>query len=582
MPKSGSVKTYYKSYQGIELYWVEQSINTTNKTISIKYELRHFGEAKAVAITDTQQKLCELQVGSYTADVSVKVDCPAGAFTKVLQSGSISVPYGSNIKLSFNIGFHTAGVTAVEGSGTATVSKPFNNVSTLTAAKYTNVIGTAASFTIENASSTGSNNYLLTHTLTYKLAHDNTTGTIATGVSNVGVTWNIPNTLHSKLKDRIETECTYTLTTYFNGLLLGTSTSKGAIKVDVNKCKPVPTVFLYVSDAVSVDLTGSEYTIINGVSTLVYAASATAQYGASIVSYEAKNGTQKKTGQSGAFEKATNNTVEITVTDSRGITGTITESLTMLPYAPPTCNLKAENPDTQGRTTLTIDGSLWYKDFGLTTNNITVEYRMKDGSWGAWEEAGYASYTSTGYQVTTSIGGLDYQTGYTFQARATDKINTVYSAEVSVKSIPIFDWGAEDFNFNVPVSFQGDFMQDMIIESGTEAMGSNGTWYWYKWQSGRAECFGVRNYGNMGTATAWGALYLSEIFNQSLPTGLFKAAPHFVSITPMGTSTSNCSFICQGNSAPTKDSTGNFYVARAVNGTMGACKLGFHCLGFWK
>lgn len=61
---------------------------------------------------------------------------------------------------------------------------------------------------------------------------------------------------------------------------------------------------------------------------------------------------------------------------------------------------------------------------------------------------------------------------------------------------------------------------DYIVEYGQEAMGSNGTWYWEKWASGKAICYGKRNYGRISLGVPG-----TQEFTQTLPSGLFISEP---------------------------------------------------------
>ena len=56
----------------------------------------------------------------------------------------------------------------------------------------------------------------------------------------------------------------------------------------------------------------------------------------------------------------------------------------------------------------------------------------------------------------------DYKAKYTFQAKAIDKLITKESVERTVKAVPVFDWGEEDFNFNVPVTIQGKDVGELL------------------------------------------------------------------------------------------------------------------------
>lgn len=131
------------------------------------------------------------------------------------------------------------------------------------------------------------------------------------------------------------------------------------------------------------------------------------------------------------------------------------------------------------------------------------------------------------------------------------------------------------------VKINGYAVSDFVIETGTESMGSNGTWYWRKWYSGRAEAYGCRNYGNMAVSTAWGGLYRSEAFNQDLPS-IFAAIPDVIDVTIRG-STSHGGWICKHESyAPSAIKTGGFIVVRPASATMSQVFIGFSVIGRWK
>ena len=133
---------------------------------------------------------------------------------------------------------------------------------------------------------------------------------------------------------------------------------------------------------------------------------------------------------------------------------------------------------------------------------------------------------------------------------------------------------------NGPLWVEGYNLNDFVHTSGTASMGSNGTWYWRKWNSGMAECWGVRNYGNMAVSTAWGSLYESSVFNQALPSGLFNAAPSVVNINIV--SSQGAAWIVQGYGSNSATQTGNFSVVRPVSGNLSQVYIGFHAIGRWK
>ena len=70
---------------------------------------------------------------------------------------------------------------------------------------------------------------------------------------------------------------------------------------------------------------------------------------------------------------------------------------------------------------------------------------------------------------SVNLTGLNYQSIYTFQAKAVDKVVTIETTEKRVKTTPVFDWGEDDFEFNVPVTFNSGIngLIDVIYPVGS-------------------------------------------------------------------------------------------------------------------
>ena len=137
-----------------------------------------------------------------------------------------------------------------------------------------------------------------------------------------------------------------------------------------------------------------------------------------------------------------------------------------------------------------------------------------------------------------------------------------------------------NFNFT-SFTINGDTIADYIIETGSESMGSNGTWYWSKWKSGKSECYGCRDYGRMAISTAWGNLYRSDIFAQNLPNNVFIRTPDIININLVSSSFGG--WICKHeNASPSAITTGSFIVVRPTSGTTTMTYIGFHIIGAWK
>ena len=224
-----------------------------------------------------------------------------------------------------------------------------------------------------------------------------------------------------------------------------------------------PTLSPTVKDigSVSITLTGdANNKLIKDYNVMSVSAGATALKEATIKSYKISCGGKSITTESGTLDFVDSGTFTFSVTDSRGNTTTQKVTKTLIPYVKLTCNLSANAPTTAGDMTFTVKGNYFNGSFGAVTNTLTVQYRYKtnSGSYGAWTNLTPTISNNT-YTANGSLTGLDYQNSYTIQARALDAIydeNPRVSAEKKVKTTPVFDWGENDFNFNVPVSHQNN------------------------------------------------------------------------------------------------------------------------------
>lgn len=223
-----------------------------------------------------------------------------------------------------------------------------------------------------------------------------------------------------------------------------------------------------VTDSLSSGLTGDTSTIIRYVSSAKVSFACEARKQSTLKNASVKIGSKVSNIAYSTETTASSNTTisaidgevfGVTVLDSRGFRTThYVAAERYIKYFFPTCSLTVTNPTVSGgNTTLTADGLCFNGSFGSVANTITVQYRYKTttGSYSSWKSM---TVTRNGdkYTATASVSGLNYQTKYSFQARITDKITTITSIESIAKSQPVFDWGEDDFRFNVPVTVDGD------------------------------------------------------------------------------------------------------------------------------
>ena len=120
--------------------------------------------------------------------------------------------------------------------------------------------------------------------------------------------------------------------------------------------------------------------------------------------------------------------------------------------------MTATNPDaTTNKSTITIKGTFFNSTFGAENNTVAIKVRWKEGSgtYSDWVDA--TTTTNNNAVNATYEATLDYTKQWTIQASITDKLTTIFSKEVVIITLPVFDWSKSDFNFNVPVSSSKSF-----------------------------------------------------------------------------------------------------------------------------
>lgn len=272
------------------------------------------------------------------------------------------------------------------------------------------------------------------------------------------ISWTIPTSFYNQIPDT--TSKTGKLVSYYydtQGRKNFNSTSTFTAKI-ADGLLPTVSGTVVTTDALSSQLSGNTSTIINGVSNVKITVTASPTQGSTITNKYCKyqdnfynftniGSTTIDGGYSGAFEFG--------AIDARSRSNTQRLTLTAIDYRRPTVSLNGVTISTSGVATINITGTWFNGSFGATANTLTVQYRYKSSSsssWGSWTTISNVTKNSDGtYSATATKSGLSYTNTYNFEARVTDKINTVSSKEYSGKSLPVFDWSKNDFNFNVPV-----------------------------------------------------------------------------------------------------------------------------------
>ena len=395
--------------------------------------------------------------------------------TQTVSTQYITVAHNSDGTKSVSVkGYCASGV----GLGTANVSGTF----ICTSIPRQATISTAPNFTdIDNPS------------ITYSNPAGNTVSTLQACISLTGskddiayrdisktgttYTFNLTESERNILRNATTTANTRTVIFIVRTVLGGNTYYSTLSKtLTITNANPTITATAYDTNSTTLALTGNNQTIIKGYNSVYVSMTSQAYKGASIVNGYITNNGKIYDIQSGTIHNIENPTISFFTQDSRGNTLTKDITLTIVDYIKLTCDLDVKAPTADGRMSFTIKGNYFNASFGAASNTLALAYRIKenDGSYGAWTTASTTiSKSNNTYSQSIDISGLNYRSSYTVQARAIDKLNTIYSVEVKVKTTPIFDWGEEDFNFNVPVNINGDLNITGSLSYGGGGSGSS-------------------------------------------------------------------------------------------------------------
>lgn len=319
-----------------------------------------------------------------------------------------------------------------------------------------------------------------TTTVSYKAAGQSNFTAIWTKQKHTSYGWTVPSSLYSLIPNAKEIEITLKCETYSGSTLIGTETDTITAYASESKCKPTVSVSSEDVNTESIALTGNKKCIINGISNLKVVTTATGKNGATISSVMAYCGSKSGSGSSVTFTGAESNTVYVIVTDSRGFSTRVDDkSLTLKNYIQPTITPTITRDTPTGDTvTVSVKGKWFNSTFGAVTNTIRLRVKYKiDGAadYGAYSEL---TVTKSGneYTATAKLSGLVYTNAYRFQIRLDDEVYTdtkgyrdaKYVPNIYLsKGIPIFDWGEDSFNFNVPVTIEGKSLADIFWPVGS-------------------------------------------------------------------------------------------------------------------
>lgn len=180
------------------------------------------------------------------------------------------------------------------------------------------------------------------------------------------------------------------------------------------------------------------------------------------------------------FENASLSSYLFDAYDSREFWSSVTIPVNsnMIQYIPITCNPELYRQSSSNNVIfMKVNGNYFNQSFGLRNNSLMLSYRYREATnstFGSWISIDTSSIetTTSSYSNTTGIqlgDTFDYRKAYVFEIRASDG-NQSHVLTTDIKTVnvqsgePLFDWGSDNFCFNIPVKF----MSNIILSCGDQ------------------------------------------------------------------------------------------------------------------
>lgn len=440
-----------------------------------------------VTLTPTPVYTLSISQGTGSKIVVNRTSCAGSAETGKLSNGD-KLCKGDVLKITFSASEHYALKTkTVNGSSftsgnTHTVSKNVSVVSTATP--------TSSSIYATNASVGGYcditiKRYNASHIHTVEYDIGGTTGTIASKTTDTSIRWTVPTSFFSILKESTYGNCTITCKTYSGSTLLGSSNC--VIRITVPSSPPIITASVIDINEKTVALTGDNKILIRYMSSAQCTISATPRNSADIISKNI-NG-ESPINNMRTFNNVTESIFFFSATDSRGFSSLEEIKPIMIAYTKLTCNpVLSRSGVSSNSIVMQCTGNYYNGSFGANSNTLRIRFRYKEtdaSSYTQWTTVQSNKYTiGTKSYSTPSLVSLgdefDYRKSYVFQIQAIDgtaehPLTTVTKTIPVSRGVPIFDYGENDFNFNVPVMINRVNIMDIMYPVGSIYMHSSGT-----------------------------------------------------------------------------------------------------------
>lgn len=342
------------------------------------------------------------------------------------------------------------------------------------------------------------------------------------------------------------------------------------------------------------------------------------KYGASIVAYslQAEGGRYTEPYISNILAQSGESTIVGFVSDSRWFGNHTIQKINVIayeaPYISPSSGYKSvicercteDGTANESGTYLHIKGMRNYTKINtngiVNTCSVKCRYKPEGGSWSHTVGEGFDVLLPTNtsndtFDMILADIVTDTTLTYTVELNIVDDTNTpsvmIFNIPSEEVAFHLRDGGKGaafgkyaitenllecvwDAKFHKGVSINNKEVADFVVEQGYVDI-----WYYRKWYSGRAECFGsIRRTVNI--SSAWGAIYYGTVDAYALPTGLFTDVPICQVTADFGVN-SQAAWLCVAGST-TKDSAPAVWFCRPNISNEANYDILYYAMGSWK
>lgn len=300
----------------------------------------------------------------------------------------------------------------------------------------------------------------------------------ASTITGTSVAFTIPNDFYYAIPNAKSGKCKLTLYTLSGSTVVGdTVTTEIQITTVSDRCNPTLTLSVNNDNSSTSSLTGSSTAFIRGYSDAKCNVTATGRYGATITRIWTTGKYTDNGNGSYTISPIEVDTITFYAQDSRGYTGSVSVEITLVPYVVLTNNAITGRPNpTDGSAFIQFQGQYFNDTFGSVRNTLSIQYKVEypDGSIDANWKTVTATISDSAYSAYIAFSGFDYTKTYKIHTIVADKLLTLDKVIPLKQGIPVFDWGKEDFQFNVPVYIQGYTIMPEILFITSESTGDSG------------------------------------------------------------------------------------------------------------